>query len=136
MMDPYPFVLGNIVEDKLINCDWNGLDEDLNDLKNKIFEGKEIASPMLSSTLFDSPELMYNASKIWNRQFEISSDRFNTLITEKNTKINIGYFSADFRDHPLVINSQNARDYNKSKYEIFGFYLGNRHKENDRFHKE
>ena len=137
MMDPeYPFVLGNIVEDKLINCDWNGLDEDLNDLKNKISEGKEIASPMLSSTLFDSPELMYNASKIWNRQFEISSDRFNTLITEKNTKINIGYFSADFRDHPVGhLIAKMLETHNKSKYEIFGFYLGNRHKENDRFHK-
>ena len=44
MIDPeYPFVLGNVVEDKLLNCDWNGLDRDLNDLKNKIFENKEIA---------------------------------------------------------------------------------------------
>ena len=30
MIDPeYPFVLGNVVEDKLINCDWDGLDRDL-----------------------------------------------------------------------------------------------------------
>ena len=64
MIDPeYPFVLGNVVEDKLKNCDWNGLDRDLNDLKNKIFEEKEIASPMLLSTLFDSPELLLKQAK-------------------------------------------------------------------------
>ena len=42
MIDPeYPFVLGNVVEDKLINCDWNGLEKILNDLKNKINEKKK-----------------------------------------------------------------------------------------------
>ena len=137
MIDPeYPFVLGNVVEDKLINCNWKGLDADLNDLKNKIFEDKKIASPMLSSTLFDSSELLYKASKIWVRQFEKSNNQFETPIMEKNTKINIGYFSADFRDHPvghLIVKM--LETHNKSKYETFGFYLGNRHKENDNFYK-
>ena len=136
MIDPeYPFVLGNVVEDKLLNCDWNNLDRDLNDLKNKILEDKKIASPMLLSTVFDSPELLFKASKIWNQQFDESNSRFQAQILEKNTKIKIGYFSADFRDHPighLIVKMLETHD--KSKYEIFGFYLGKRHEENDIFH--
>ncbi len=136
MIDPeYPFVLGNVVQDKLLNCDWNNLDRDLNDLKNKILEDKKIATPMLLSTVFDSSELLFKASKIWIEQFDESNSSFQAQILEKNTKIKIGYFSADFRDHPighLIVKMLETHD--KSKYEIFGFYLGKRHEENDIFH--
>ena len=136
MIDPeYPYVLGNVVQDKLLNCDWNNLDRDLNDLKNKILEDKKIASPMLLSTVFDSSELLFKASKIWIQQFDESNSRFQAQILEKKTKIKIGYYSADFRDHPighLIVKMLETHD--KSKYEIFGFYLGKRHEENDIFH--
>ena len=136
MIDPeYPYVLGNVVQEKLLNCDWNNLDRDLNDLKNKILEDKKIASPMLLSTVFDSSELLFKASKIWIQQFDEGNSRFQAQILEKNTKIKIGYFSADFRDHPighLIVKMLETHD--KSKYEIFGFYLGKRHEENDIFH--
>ena len=136
MIDPeYPYVLGNVVQEKLLNCDWNNLDRDLNDLKNKILEDKKIASPMLLSTVFDSSELLFKASKIWIQQFDEGNSRFQDQILEKNTKIKIGYFSADFRDHPighLIVKMLETHD--KSKYEIFGFYLGKRHEENDIFH--
>ncbi len=136
MIDPeYPYVLGNVVQEKLLNCDWNNLDRDLNDLKNKILEDKKIASPMLLSTVFDSSELLFKASKIWIQQFDESDSSFQAQILEKNTKIKIGYFSADFRDHPighLIVKMLETHD--KSKYEIFGFYLGKRHEENDIFH--
>ncbi len=137
MIDPeYPFVLGNVVEDKLVNCDWKGLDRDINDIKNKIFENKEIASPMLLAKLFDSPEILFKASKIWIQQFDLdNNNQIDTRILEINTKIKIGYFSADFRDHPvghLIVKMLETHD--KSKYEIYGFYLGRRHDENDIFH--
>ena len=136
MIDPeYPFVLGNVVQDKLLNCDWNSLDRDLNDLKNKILEDKKIASPMLSSTVFDSSELLFKVSKIWIQQFDENNSKFEAQILEKDTKIKIGYFSADFRDHPmghLMVKMLETHD--KSKYEIFGFYLGKRHEKNDIFH--
>ena len=136
MIDPeYPFVLGNVVEDKLLNCDWNNLDRDLNDLKNKILEDKKIASPMLSSTVFDSSELLFKVSRIWNKQYDEINSNFQAQIFEKNGKIKIGYFSADFRDHPvghLIVKMLETHD--KSKYEIFGFYLGKKPKENDKFY--
>ena len=136
MIDPeYPFVLGNVVQDKLLNCDWNSLDRDLNDLKNKILEDKKIVSPMLSSTVFDSSELLFKVSKIWIQQFDENNSKFEAQILEKDTKIKIGYFSADFRDHPmghLMVKMLETHD--KSKYEIFGFYLGKRHEKNDIFH--
>ena len=136
MIDPeYPFVLGNLVNDKLKDCNWYGLDVDLNDLKNKIINDKEIADPLLISTLFDSSELLNKASKIWIKQFKTNDIQYMPRIYQKKTKIKIGYFSADFRDHPvghLIVKMLETHD--KSKYEIYGFYLGNKHKDKDVFH--
>ena len=136
MIDPeYPFVLGNLVNDKLKDCNWYGLDVDLNDLKNKIIHDKEIADPLLISTLFDSSELLNKASKIWIKQFKTNDIQYTPRIYQKKTKIKIGYFSADFRDHPvghLIVKMLETHD--KSKYEIYGFYLGNKHKDKDVFH--
>ena len=136
MIDPeFPFVLGNVVNDKLKNCSWDGLERDLDDLKNKINEEKEIADPLLISTLFDSTELLNKATKIWNKQYDVNDSQFKPQSFEKNSKINIGYFSADFRDHPIGhLIAEMLESHDKSKYEIYGFYLGNKHKENDSFY--
>ncbi len=136
MIDPeYPFVLGNLVSDKLKDCNWYGLDVDLNDLKNKIINDKEIADPLLISTLFDSSELLNKASKIWIKQFKTNDIKYTRRSYEKKTKINVGYFSADFRDHPVGhLIAKMLETHDKSKYEIYGFYLSNKHKDNDVFH--
>ncbi len=136
MMDPdFPFALGNIVSDKLKNCDWDEIDKDLIDIKNKINEKKAIADPFLVSTLFDSSELLNKVSKIWIRQFGVINKKNDFQIDKNYSKINIGYFSADFRDHPvghLIVKM--LETHNKNKFNIYGFYFGNKHKENDKYH--
>ena len=87
MIDPeFPFVLGNVVNDKLTNCSWDGLERDLDDLKNKINKEKEIADPLLVSTLFDSSELLNKATKIWNKQFDVNDNQSKPQSFEKNSK--------------------------------------------------
>ena len=62
-----------------------------------------------------------------DKQFDVNDNQFKLQILKKIQKINIGYFSADFRDHPvghLIVKMLETHD--KSKYEIYGFYLGNK----------
>ena len=136
VIDPdFPFVLGNIVSDKLGNCNWYGLDKDLEDIEKKINNEKEVADPFLVSTLFDSSYLLNKSAKIWLKQFD-HNQRINEFqINRDYSKINIGYYSADFRDHPvghLIVKMMECHD--KSKFNIYGFYLGNKHKQNDEYH--
>lgn len=136
MMEPdYPFVLGNIVSDKLKNCNWDGLDKDLKDIEKKINNEKEVADPFLVSTLYDSPDLSNKVTKLWIKQFDHGQKINEFQITRDYSKINIGYYSADFRDHPvghLIVKMIESHD--KSKFNIYGFYLGNKHKQNDEYH--
>ena len=136
VMDPdFPYVLGNIVSDKLSNCNWDGLDKDLEDIEKKINNEKEVADPFLVSTLYDSSDLLNKVTKLWIKQFN-HDQRINEFqINRDYSKINIGYYSADFRDHPvghLIVKMIESHD--KSKFNIYGFYLGNKHKQNDEYH--
>tara|TARA_B100001057_G_scaffold286762_1_gene286870 strand:- start:3090 stop:5066 length:1977 start_codon:yes stop_codon:yes gene_type:complete len=136
MLDPdFPFVLGNIVSDKLRNCNWDGLDKDLEDIKKKINKEKEVADPFLVSTLFDSSDLLNKSTKIWIKQFDHNQKTNKFQVNRDYSKTNIGYYSADFRDHPvghLIVKMIECHD--KSKFNIYGFYLGNKHKKNDEYH--
>ena len=136
IMNPdFPYVLGNIVRDKLESCDWSLIDKDFDDIKKKINEEKEIADPFLVSTLFDCPELVNKATKIWINQFKNykTQNEFHPL--KNPSKIKVGYYSADFRDHPVGhLIAEMIETHDKSKFEIYGFYLGNKPKQNDHHH--
>ena len=136
MIDPnYPFVLGKIMDDKLKNCDWYGLEKNCSEIERKIIDGKKIADPFLISTLFDSQDLQNKSAKIWIKQFKVLDKKFKLQTDKNDSSINIGYFSADFRDHPVGhLISKMLETHDKSKFNIYGFYLGNQHKENDKFY--
>lgn len=131
----FPYVLGNIVNDKLTNCEWDGIEKEFEEIKNKINQEQEVADPFLISTLFDSSHLQNKAAKIWIKQHE-SNDEFNKIeILNNSGKINLGYYSTDFRDHPIGhLISKMLETHDKSKFDIYGFYLSKKQKENDRYY--
>ena len=136
MIDPnYPFVLGKIMDDKLKNCDWYGLEKNCSEIERKIIDGKKIADPFLISTLFDSQDLQNKSAKIWIKQFKVLDKKFKLQTDKNDSSINIGYFSADFRDHPVGhLISKMLETHDKFKFNIYGFYLSNQHKEDDKFY--
>ena len=131
----FPYVLGNIVNDKLTNCEWGGIDKDIEEIKNKINQKKEVADPFLVSTLFDSPYLQNESAKIWIKQYETKDEYKEIDKLNKSVKINLGYYSTDFRDHPVGhLISKMLETHDKSKFNIYGFYLSKKQKENDRYY--
>jgi predicted O-linked N-acetylglucosamine transferase (SPINDLY family) len=107
-------------------CDWRDFDANVKSLSLKISQGEKSSEcfPILSLT--DSLYVQFNAAKIW------SSDKYplNTSLGpifkySYNKKIKIGYFSADFRDHPVsVLCAGLFEAHDKSKFELIGFYSG------------
>ena len=66
LVDPdYPFVLGNIVVDKLKHGDWHKIENDTKEILSKIQNKKQVADPLTASYIFDSPLLLFEAAKIW-----------------------------------------------------------------------
>jgi len=132
----YPFVLGKIVFDKLMNCEWDKIEEDFEEISSKIKKKKQTSDPLTVSYVTDSPLTLRESSKIWIEFKNPGKNKEHHFINEKKKgKINIGYFSADFRDHPIGhLISRTIELHDKSKFNIHGFYFGKKQKKNDYYH--
>ena len=136
MLDPnFPYVLGNIVNDKLTNCNWLGIEKDFEEIKNKIDQEEEVADPFLISTIFDSPDLQNKAARVWIKQYPTLNEKKKLETSNHKAKIKLGYYSTDFRDHPVGhLITKVLETHDKSKFDIYGFYLSKKQKENDRYY--
>ncbi len=133
----HPLLLGYIVHTKSIICDWENYIETINLLENCLESGKKVSYPFTILTLLDSPELQKKTAQVWSDQYEKLYKKKNVILKNKNKKkIRIGYYSADFRNHATShLIAEMLEHHNKSKFEIFGFYLGRKINYEDIWHE-
>ena len=133
----FPLLLGYILNIKSQICDWDDLDVDLKKLKLNIENNKKTSFPFTTLVLLDSPELQKKASEIWSKGYELTVDKPHTFKKVKSSeKIKLGYFTADFRDHATShLTSEMFENHDRSKFEIYGFYLGSKVNDNDKWHQ-
>jgi predicted O-linked N-acetylglucosamine transferase (SPINDLY family) len=115
------FFLNNLI------CNWNNYKKNLSDLESKLSNNKIVVEPLHAMKCTDSlisiknNTLNYNKSNI---NYNLN-DLFKKNLNFKNkNKIKIGYYSADFRIHPvghLICNL--LESHNKDNFEIIGFYF-------------
>tara|TARA_E500000178_G_scaffold175900_2_gene174829 strand:+ start:546 stop:2639 length:2094 start_codon:yes stop_codon:yes gene_type:complete len=116
--------LHNLINIQLIMSNWSNIHSYLKLYKDKnSFD--EHGLPINFNAIFDDPEL----HKICNETF-LSYDSLNHtnhVLRGKNSKIKIGYFSADFSDNnPVTYLIKDLIKYHdRSKFEIYGFSLKN-----------
>tara|TARA_Y100000992_G_scaffold288179_1_gene241658 strand:- start:730 stop:2712 length:1983 start_codon:yes stop_codon:yes gene_type:complete len=136
MLDPdFPDVLGSLVSDKLSNCEWDGIEKDFVDIKKKINEEKDVVDPFTVSLLFDSADLQNKSAKIWIKQYPILEEFKRPSNLNNKKKINLGYFSADFRNHPVGhLISKILETHDKSKFDLYGFYFSDKKEESDKYY--
>ena len=133
----FPLLLGYILNIKSQICDWDNFENDVKTLSFNLENSKKVTFPFTTLVLLDSPNLQKKASEIWSKRFELPINKSNIFSKIKNhEKIRLGYFTADFRDHATShLTSEMFELHDKSKFEIYGFYLGKKVNENDLWHK-
>jgi len=122
------FLFGKYIHTKSWLSNWNFIDEEINSLKNKIINGEKTATPFPVLSLIDLPDLQKkNAIKFVENQYSLTSNLGPIMKKTSNKKIRIGYYSADFNNHPtsfLMVHLLELHD--RSNFEIFCFSLENR----------
>ena len=128
-VDPYfAWTLGNLIHNQMKTCDWSRYFENLQKIQEGIYAQQLVTVPFPVLALVDDPVLHLKAAKNWTQYKHkegISTPQFSINSSIKNEKIHIGYFSADFRNHPgahLIIGLLEAHD--KEKFEITAFSFG------------
>lgn len=128
-VDPYfDWTLGNLIHNQMKTCDWSSYVDNIQKIQDGINAQYQVTAPFPMLALVDDPGLHLKAAKNWvQSQYKgrYNPANFSRSLPEKNEKIHIGYFSADFRNHPgahLIIGLLEAHD--KEKFEITAFSFG------------
>ena len=123
--------LGWLLKEKGFICDWNHFDE----LIERVAALKEspnpsAIAPFTSLSVFDDPaELLYWASlsskELFNPSITSVQIEKLPLLPLGNRKIRIGYYSFDFRNHPVAhLTARLFEVHDHEKFEIFAYSYG------------
>jgi len=113
------YVHGKILHAKMHINDWKNFDDQIENLKTGIKNKKKIIPSFPLLALIDDPKL-HKKVAIKHSKGEILNITHNR---HKSKKIKLGYFSADFRSHPVLeLMLDVFKNHDKSLFEIYGFY--------------
>ena len=120
------YLLGAIIHTKMHLCIWSDYSNNLNELQAQINDGQKRIDAFSFMALIDDPEIQGKVSKIY---FKDRNPRNNLLPQIKNhpkhNKIRIGYFSADFREHPVsYLTAELYETHDRSQFEVHAFSYG------------
>ena len=118
----YTFSHIGILYNKLQICDFSVFKDFEEKFKTIGIENDEI-NPFYTLALEDNPENQLKRSQNYSqKRFEKFSNKIKFIKKKKNSKIKIGFYSADFYEHATMylINGL-FREYNKEKFEIYTF---------------
>ena len=120
------YLLGNVIYTKMHLCDWLNLDILVNQLTKKIMKHEIATMPFITLALIDDPELhKQSAGILINDKYPISNTLPKISKYPKHQKIRIGYFSADFCNHPVsYLTAELFELHNRDQFEIIAFSFG------------
>ena len=126
------YLLGESRSSRMQACLWDGLAEDLVRIAKGVSERRDVCHPWVLAALSDSPALLRSAAEILIRdQIDESCEedlrRLAAISSARprSAKIRIGYFSADFREHPVAyLTAGLFEHHDRAKFEVTAFAFG------------
>lgn len=121
----YKFLPGTLLLTKMRVCQWEGFQQAIVQLAKDIADGKNAATPFPAIAMLDEPAIHLKAAQIYvhseHPEMELLAP-FNRRAA--GSKIRIGYFSADFKEHPVsYLTAELFELHDRSRFEVFGFSL-------------
>lgn len=119
------YFFGTKLQNALQMCDWSNLQDQTLQLISGIQEGRKVALPYNAFTLLDDPELIKTAISIYANGIQGDIKREIISSYPNHQKIRLGYFSADFHDHPTAhLMAELFESHDREKFELIAFVFG------------
>ena len=120
------WIEGDLLHTKMKVCSWDGFDESLVALADKVRSGNKSITPFPLLSLIDDGLLHKECSTIYaHSKFPFNSELGPLKRSTPKDKIRIGYFSGDFRNHAVsALTAQLFELHNKDRFEIIAFSYG------------
>ena len=111
---------------KMHICDWSDFAPQLQRIEAGLAAEQAVAVPLPVLALFDSPRLHQLAARVWVREECPADESLGAIETRPSAdRVRIGYFSADFRTHPVAQLATGVFEaHDRSKFEVTAFAFG------------
>jgi len=123
----HPFLIGQLFMAATSRCDWKNSEGLSNKIISSVESGAKTAHPFILLQTNATAQLQKTCAQTFVRSHNLDLPIYSNPIksfVEKKEKIRIGYFSSDFKDHPVGTLIENIFQlHDRSKFEIFGFFL-------------
>jgi hypothetical protein len=122
----YELLLGLLIHTKQKINDWTSFIKDVSNLRKTIDLGLNCVPCFAGLAIFDSLEVHYRIAKSFmSRGFPENKILGHIEKRPRAKKIKIGYFSADFRDHPVSFLMAGVFEKHlRNQFEVFAFASG------------
>ncbi len=118
------YLLGSIYSCRQYLCNWDNNERLLEEINLKLEQGKRVVSPFICLSLPTTPRKLRDCARL-------SAPKLDVLPRERQSapagdgKIRIGYFSPDFRNHPVThLIAGLIERHDRSRFEVHGFNIG------------
>jgi predicted O-linked N-acetylglucosamine transferase (SPINDLY family) len=120
------YLTGSYLHLLMTICDWTSFDDLLNRMVTKIENDERAATPFPALGLIDSLSIIKQATASYVAGRYSSLSGLQGLVKrQKNEKIRIGYYSADYHDHATMrLMAELFEKHDRSKFEIIAFSFG------------
>jgi predicted O-linked N-acetylglucosamine transferase (SPINDLY family) len=120
------YLLGARQYAKMQSCDWTGQAPDVERMIEGLKARRTASDPLTVLALLDSLPLQRLAAEIWVREECPPNDTLGPIAPRARAdRIRVGYFSADFRIHPVsVLTAELFESHDRARFEITAFAFG------------
>jgi predicted O-linked N-acetylglucosamine transferase (SPINDLY family) len=107
-------------------CQWSNISSLQKNLPQKINNKLTVIEPFPLLSIIDNPELQLKCAEIYiNHKFPANFDLPKIPPYVGHSKIRIGYFSPDFRIHPVAnLTAELYEIHDRDKFEVYAFSFG------------
>lgn len=101
-LDPnVELAIGSVLRMRMSKCDWQGFDALLATLRKQIERGRLAAYPHEVLSVIDDPALLRSVTSLYAQRLYPENLADATRQEVRGPKVRVGYFSSDFRTHPV-----------------------------------
>jgi predicted O-linked N-acetylglucosamine transferase (SPINDLY family) len=120
------WIPGDLLHTKMRVCDWSGFNDSLKNVTSKVITNEKISPPFALLALTDDAVLHQQSAKIYAQDQYPPNPALGPILKHpRGHKIRIGYFSADFKNHPVAnLTVELFELHNKNRFEVFAFSFG------------
>ncbi len=116
-------LMGQALHARMQLADWRDFDRRLDALAAGIAKGQKVSAPLPVQALIDDPRLQRQAAEIFARA-ETPPVTLDPPARHRHDRIRLGYFSSDFRNHPVAHLIASALErHDRTRFEVFAFSL-------------